>query len=105
MRCSGLSLVHSRHLVARRCPMVGSTETPLFPGCAKTGPLFGPNKLKLGIFGLNVSSAGALTTAKDRHEIDWDQNVRLVQAAEAAGFRDPVPFPRRRGVERLSHTR
>ena len=83
--------------------MVGSTETPLFPECARTGPLFGPNKLKLGIFGLNVSSAGALTTAKDRHEIEWDQNVRLVQAAEAAGFEAAVPFARWRGFEGLSN--
>jgi FMNH2-dependent dimethyl sulfone monooxygenase len=83
--------------------MIASADVPLFPACAKSGPLFGTNKLKLGIFGLNVSSAGALTTAKDRHEIDWDQNVRLVQVAEAAGFEAAVPFARWRGFEGLSN--
>ena len=57
---------------------------PAFPPCDRGGPLFGPNRMKLGIFGLNVSSAGGLTAAKDRHEINWSQNLRLVQQAEAA---------------------
>lgn len=82
---------------------IASRTVSPFPACAGTGPLFGPNALKLGIFGLNVSSAGALTAASDRHEIDWDQNVRLVQAAEAAGFEAAVPFARWRGFEGRSN--
>ena len=70
-----------------------------YPACAKTGPLFGPNKMKLGIFGLNLSSAGGITAAKDRHEIDWQQNLRLVQLAEKAGFEAAVPVARWRGFE------
>lgn len=61
---------------------------------ATSGPLFNKNKMKLGVFGLNVNSAGAITTSPDRHEIDWDQNVRLVRMAESAGFEAAVPFAR-----------
>ncbi len=70
-----------------------------FPECDRTGPLFGPNPLKLGVFGLNVSSAGGITAAGDRHEIDWAQNVRLTRQAEDAGFEATVPFARWRGFE------
>ncbi|MHA3791708.1 LLM class flavin-dependent oxidoreductase [Sphingomonas sp. YL-JM2C] len=65
--------------------------------CAATGPLFGANAMKLGVFGLNVASAGALTTSPDRHRISWDQNVRLARMAEDAGFEAVVPFARWRG--------
>lgn len=63
------------------------------------GPLFADTGLKLGVFGLNVTSAGAVTASPDRHEIDWDQNVRLVQMAEQAGFEAAIPFSRWRGFE------
>jgi hypothetical protein len=55
--------------------------------------------MKLGIFGLNVSAAGGLTKDPSRHELDWDQNVRLVQQAERAGFEAAIPFARWRGFE------
>jgi alkanesulfonate monooxygenase SsuD/methylene tetrahydromethanopterin reductase-like flavin-dependent oxidoreductase (luciferase family) len=55
--------------------------------------------MKLAVFGLNVSSAGGMTRARDRHEIDWQQNVRLVKLAEDAGFEAAVPFARWRGFE------
>ena len=70
-----------------------------YPDCDQSGPLFGPNRMKLAVFGLNVSSAGGMTRAKDRHEIDWQQNVRLVKLAEEAGFEAAVPFARWRGFE------
>lgn len=63
------------------------------------GPLFADTGLKLGVFGLNVMSAGAVTASPDRHEIDWDQNVRLVRMAEDAGFEAAIPFSRWRGFE------
>ena len=74
-----------------------------FPDCDRTGPLFGPNKIKLGVFGLNLCSAAGITAAKDRHEIGWQQNVRLVQQAEAAGFEAAVPVARWRGFEGASN--
>ena len=80
-----------------------SDSTQRFPECDKTGPLFGPNRLKLGVFGLNLSSAAGITSAKDRHEIEWKQNVRLVQLAEKAGFEAAVPVARWRGFEGASN--
>lgn len=74
-----------------------------FPACARSGPLFGPNRMKLGVFGLNLSSAGGITAAKDRHEIDWEQNRRLVLLAEKAGFEAAVPVARWRGFEGASN--
>jgi dimethylsulfone monooxygenase len=78
--------------------------TPLqeTPRCT-TGPLFADTGLKLGVFGLNVDSAGAVTRSPDRHEIDWDQNVRLVQMAEQAGFEAAIPYSRWRGFEGASN--
>ena len=73
------------------------------PDCDQTGPLFGPNRIKLGVFGLNLSSAAGITAAKDRHEVDWQQNVRLVQLAERAGFEAAVPVARWRGFEGASN--
>ncbi len=74
-----------------------------FADCDKTGPMFGPNRLKLGVFGLNLCSAAGITAAKDRHEIEWKQNVRLVQLAERAGFEAAVPVARWRGFEGASN--
>jgi alkanesulfonate monooxygenase SsuD/methylene tetrahydromethanopterin reductase-like flavin-dependent oxidoreductase (luciferase family) len=74
------------------------TYLPTVPRTTQ-GPLFADTGLKLGVFGLNVTSAGAVTAAPERHEIDWDQNVRLVQMAEKAGFEAAIPFSRWRGFE------
>ncbi len=67
------------------------------------GPLFADSGIKLGVFGLNVTSAGAISRSANRHAIDWDQNVRLVQQAEAAGFEAAIPFSRWRGFEGQSN--
>ena len=63
------------------------------------GPLFADTGMKLGIFGFNVSSGGGLSKSPTRYEIDWQQNVRLAQRAEAAGFEAAIPFSRWRGFE------
>lgn len=73
------------------------------PDCDHGGPLFSQNRMKLGVFGLNLTSAAGITAAKDRHEVDWQQNVRLVQLAERAGFEAAVPVARWRGFEGASN--
>ena len=78
-------------------------DEPRIVDCDRSGPLFGPNRIKLGVFGLNLTSPAGLTAAKDRHEIDWRQNVRLVQMAERAGFEAAVPVARWRGFEGKSN--
>lgn len=64
-----------------------------------SGPLFADTGMKLGVFGLNISSAGGLTKGPDRHEPSWEQNLDLVRQAEAAGFEAAVPISRWRGFE------
>ncbi len=82
----------------------GATSIPKhFVECDRSGPLFGPNRIKLGVFGLNLTSAAGITAAQDRHEIDWKQNVRLVQLADRAGFEAAVPVARWRGFEGASN--
>lgn len=70
-----------------------------YPDCDRRGPLFSSNRMKVGIFGLNVSAAGGMTKAKDRHEVDWKQNVRLLKMADEAGIEAAVPYARWRGFE------
>lgn len=67
--------------------------------CDRHLPLFADTGIKLGVFGLNVSSAGALSRSPKWHEIEWDPNVRLVQMADEAGFEAAVPYARWRGSE------
>lgn len=64
-----------------------------------TNSLFADSGLKLGLFGLNISAAGGLTKGNDRHEPNWEQNLRLVRMAEDAGFEAAVPISRWRGFE------
>ena len=81
----------------------GLEKTQRYPDCDRSGPIFGPNRMKLGIFGLNLSSAAGITAARDRHEVNWKQNVQLVQLAERAGFEAAVPVARWRGFEGASN--
>jgi dimethylsulfone monooxygenase len=56
-----------------------------------------PNRLKLGVFGLNVSGGCAMTSAADTLKIEWQESVRIARAAEAAGIEALVPVARWRG--------
>lgn len=67
--------------------------------CDVRTPLFTQDGIKLGVFGINVSAAGGLSMVPERHEIDWDGNLALVQQAERAGFEAVIPFARFRGFE------
>src|SRR5260370_9071555 len=63
-----------------------------------SNPIAGsPTRLKLGVFGLNVSSGCAMTSAADTLKIEWDESVRIARAAEAAGIEALVPGARWRG--------
>jgi alkanesulfonate monooxygenase SsuD/methylene tetrahydromethanopterin reductase-like flavin-dependent oxidoreductase (luciferase family) len=63
-----------------------------------SNPIAGsPNRLKLGVFGLNVSNGCAMTSAPDTLKIEWDESVRIARAAEAAGIEALVPVARWRG--------
>lgn len=60
-------------------------------------PMFNDNKLKLGIFGSNCSSACAVTTAETSFEPTFEKNVEIARMLESAGFECMVPIARWRG--------
>ena len=43
----------------------------------ETNPLFGPNKLKLGLFGVNVSNGCAITKAEERFRATWAETLAI----------------------------
>lgn len=56
-----------------------------------------PNRLKLAVFGLNVSGGCAMTTAEGTLKVEWQESVRITRAAEDAGFEAVIPVARWRG--------
>ena len=63
----------------------------------RLNPLFNDNKLKLGLFGVNVSNGCAITTAEDRHTVSWPTNLAIAQTADKYGYEAMVPVARWRG--------
>ena len=56
--------------------------------------LYSRNRLKLGIFGANLSSGIAATTVAERWSGSWDDNVALAQALDDAGMDFLLPVAR-----------
>ena len=63
----------------------------------RLNPLFNDNKLKLGLFGVNVSNGCAITTVEDRHTVSWPTNLAIAQRADKYGYEAMVPVARWRG--------
>jgi FMNH2-dependent dimethyl sulfone monooxygenase len=57
-------------------------------------PLYGDNRLKLGVFGANVSNGCAATTAPGHLEMTWPNSRDIVETADRAGFEALVPVAR-----------
>ena len=57
-----------------------------------------PHKLKLGVFGLNVSSGCSMTDRPDTLKVDWQESVKVAQLAEAAGIEAIIPVARWKGM-------
>ena len=57
-----------------------------------------PHKLKLGVFGLNVSSGCSMTDRPDTLKVDWQESVKIAQLAEAAGIEAIIPVARWKGM-------
>jgi alkanesulfonate monooxygenase SsuD/methylene tetrahydromethanopterin reductase-like flavin-dependent oxidoreductase (luciferase family) len=62
-----------------------------------TNALFNDNRLKLGVFGLNVSNGCAATTAEGHLEPTWQNNVNIAVMADRAGIEALVPVARWKG--------
>lgn len=64
---------------------------------AATTSLSNANRFKLGLFGANCSGGLAFTHAPERWDASWDNNLRLAQLADSAGFECLVPIARWKG--------
>ncbi|MEQ8660036.1 MAG: LLM class flavin-dependent oxidoreductase [Gammaproteobacteria bacterium] len=57
-------------------------------------PLYNANRMKLGVFGINVSGGGTISRAPTTLQPTFEHNLAVARAAEAAGFEFIVPFGR-----------
>jgi dimethylsulfone monooxygenase len=64
---------------------------------AATNPLFGPNRLKLGLFGVNVSNGCAVTKAEERFRATWQESLAICSKADGYGYEAMVPVARWKG--------
>jgi FMNH2-dependent dimethyl sulfone monooxygenase len=62
-----------------------------------TNALFNDNRLKLGVFGLNVSNGCAATTAEGHLQPTWQNNLDIAVIADRAGIEALVPVARWKG--------
>ncbi len=71
--------------------------TPMLP--VPPNPMVShPNRMGLGVFGLNVDCGCAITTAPERlRGDDWAGNLEVAKAADKAGFECLIPVGRWRG--------
>jgi alkanesulfonate monooxygenase SsuD/methylene tetrahydromethanopterin reductase-like flavin-dependent oxidoreductase (luciferase family) len=60
-------------------------------------PLFNENRFKLGVFSFNVSYGTTMTFAEGTVTPTWEENVRIAQAADSAGWEFLLPLGRWRG--------
>jgi alkanesulfonate monooxygenase SsuD/methylene tetrahydromethanopterin reductase-like flavin-dependent oxidoreductase (luciferase family) len=65
----------------------------------RTNPILNSeNKLKLGLFGLNVSSGCSMTDRTDTIKVEWDESVRIAKTADRLGFEAVIPVARWKGM-------
>ena len=64
---------------------------------AKTNPLFGPRRLKLGTFCTNVSGGATMSTMDGVYALNWSNVSTVAGLADAMGFEAIVPVARWRG--------
>ena len=56
------------------------------------------NRLKLGVFGVNVSGGCSMTDLPETLKVEWDESVAIAQAAERAGIEAIIPVARWKGM-------
>ena len=56
------------------------------------------NRLKLGVFGVNVSSGCSMSDVPGTIAVEWAESVRIAKAAEDAGIEGIVPVARWKGM-------
>ena len=57
-------------------------------------PLYNGNRMKLGVFGTNVSGGGTMTKAPTSFEPTYEHNLSIARKADALGLEFIIPFGR-----------
>lgn len=60
--------------------------------------LSSPNRLKLGVFGVNVSGGCSMTDMDESLKVEWSESKAIAQAADRAGIEAMIPVARWRGM-------
>jgi alkanesulfonate monooxygenase SsuD/methylene tetrahydromethanopterin reductase-like flavin-dependent oxidoreductase (luciferase family) len=64
-----------------------------------TNPILAsPNRLKLGLFGLNVSNGCSMVDMPGTLRAEWPESVRIAQTVDRLGFEAVIPVARWRGM-------
>lgn len=71
------------------------------PRC-ETNPIFGANRLKLGVFGLNGPGV-AFTTVPELFDPTWANSDEVTRIADAMGIEALVPYSRWKAFHRKDH--
>jgi alkanesulfonate monooxygenase SsuD/methylene tetrahydromethanopterin reductase-like flavin-dependent oxidoreductase (luciferase family) len=74
-----------------------AAETAPLVDRAQTNPLFGDQKMKLGLFGTNCSYGLIMSHAPTTYEATWSHTKEIAQRADALGFDVLVPVARWKG--------
>jgi FMNH2-dependent dimethyl sulfone monooxygenase len=61
--------------------------------------MYGPNKFKLGLFGMNCSNGMTMTKAPERWDHSWRNNVTAARLADDAGLEFVLPIGRWNGYK------
>jgi dimethylsulfone monooxygenase len=69
-----------------------------------TTGLYGPNKFKLGLFGMNCSNGLTMTTAPEHWEATWENNILAAQLADDSGIDFLLPIGRWTGYRGKTNT-
>jgi len=67
-----------------------------------TSPLFGQNRMKLGVFAFN-GGAATMTTVPEQYELTWPNTLDVAREADRAGFEALVPYARWRSFVDAEH--
>jgi len=74
-----------------------ASETRPAADRTETNPLFGDQKMKLGLFGTNTSYGLIMSHAPSSFEITWEHTKEIAQRADRLGFDVLVPVARWKG--------
>src|SRR5947207_7660984 len=64
---------------------------------SETSSMYNGNRLRLGLFGINVEGGMAITTAPEKWNPTWENNVAVARMLDEAGLEFLLPIGRWRG--------